>query len=317
MSGVTELDVVFFHRYPEFKEILDIHERGHWIPDEADMRMDVEQWKNGSIVEEEKLFIKMILRLFTQADTDVCGAYVDKLLPIFKAGEVRAMLLSFAAREVTHILGYKRLNDTLGYDTETFMTEFLDYSQMKDKHDFMIEDCPLGTPSEKAFYLAKQVLMEGVNLFASFAMLLSFSQEGKLPGMVSVNKWSIADESHHVTGLSGLFKRYVDENPQIVNNHFKAEIYETARKVVAMEDTFVDLCFSVGKTNVVTPEAVKAYVRYVCDYRMQQLGLKPQFGVKDNPIEWIDKITESSLVNFFEISSVEYSKGNMSGEWVY
>ncbi len=90
------------------------------------------------------------------------------------------MLLSFANREVTHMLGYKRLNDTLGYDSEEFMSEFLDYSEIKEKHDFMIESVDLSTPSGIAEYLAKQVLMEGVNLFASFAMLLSFSKKGLL-----------------------------------------------------------------------------------------------------------------------------------------
>lgn len=315
--SITLPTEIFVPKYIKLQETLTEHERAHWVPDEAQMQTDVEQWKSGKITEPEKAFIKMILRLFTQADTDVCASYVEKLLPVFKNADARMMLLSFANREVTHMLGYKRLNDTLGYDTEEFMSEFLQYSEMKSKHDFMIESADLKSPTGVAEYLAKQVLMEGVNLFASFGMLLSFSQEGKLPGMVSINQWSIVDESLHVKGLCELFRQYLQEHPRIVNDKFKAKIYETARKVVEMEDSFVDLVYSVGHTTAVSKEQVKAYVRYVCDYRMQQLGLKPQFDVETQPIPWIDYITGNTLGNFFESTVVQYSKTSLVGDWVY
>lgn len=315
--SITNPTEIFVPKYIKLQEILTEHERAHWVPDEAQMQIDVEQWKNGTILMSQKAFIKMILRLFTQADTNVCGAYVEKLLPVFKNADARMMLLSFANREVTHMLGYKRLNDTLGYDSEEFMSEFLDYSEMKEKHDFMIESVDLSTPAGIAEYLAKQVLMEGVNLFASFAMLLSFSKKGLLPGMVSVNQWSIADESLHVRGLCELFRIYLAEHPSVVTNAFKARVYQTARDVVAMEDRFIDLAFSVGESGMITRDETKLYNRFVCDYRMQQLGLKPQFGVDKNPIEWIDYVTGNTLGNFFETTVVQYSKNSLTGDWVY
>lgn len=317
MSNILLPTEIFTPKYMKLHEVYGEHERAHWVVDEVDLRQDTEQWKSGKISEQEKAFIKNILRLFTQADTDVCASYVCKLLPTFQNGDARIMLLSFAARETTHQLGYRLLNTTLGYDSEEFMSEFLSYSEMKDKHDFMIEDADLSNPHGVASYLAKQVLMEGVNLFGSFAMLLSYSQPGLLPGMVSVNQWSIADESLHVRGLSELFRIFIEENPKIVNNQFKAEIYETARQVVKLEDDFVDLCYKAGENNFVTSQEIKDYVRYVCDYRTQQLGLKAQFGIKHNPIPWIDLVTSNTFNNFFETTSVQYSKGSIVGDWVY
>lgn len=314
---ITNTKEVFVTDYIQLQEILNEHERAHWLADEADMRTDVEQWKSGKIKEEEKSFVKMILRLFTQADTDVCSAYVNRLLPVFKHPDTRTMLLSFANREVTHMLGYKRLNDTLGYDDESFMNEFLSFSEMKNKHDFIIEDVDMSTNKGIAEYLVKQILVEGVNLFASFAMLLSFSQDGKLPGMVSVNQWSQIDESLHIRGLSELFKIFIQENPEVVTDSLKAVAYDTARKVVALEDAFIDLCFSVGNTNCVNKELLKKYIRYVCDYRMRQLGFKRQFGIKENPIEWMDQVTGNTFGNFFETTTVQYSKANLSGDWTY
>lgn len=317
MSNLLQENQIFIPKYLNFHDILDRHERSHWIPDEADLRIDVEQWRSGVISDSEKAYIKGVLRLFTQADTNVCASYVERLLPIFKQADARCMLLSFANREVTHMKGYKRLNDTLGYDTAEFMSEFLSFKEMKDKHEFMIENVDLSNESNIASYLAKQILMEGVNLFGSFAMLLSQSQLGRVPGTVSVNQWSIVDESLHVEGLAALFRQFVEENPKVVNNHFKAEIYDTARKVIELEDKFIDLTYSLGENKAATAEEIKNYVRYVADYRMQQIGLKGQFGVKSNPIPWMDLIMSNTLSNFFEATTVQYSKNSLVGEWEY
>ena len=315
--SITEKTEIYTPTYLRLREILDRHERAHWVADEADLRIDSEQWKNGTLSASDREYIKNILRLFTQADTDVSASYVERLLPIFSNVEARMMLMSFASREATHVLGYRRLNETLGLDSAEFMAEFLCYDAMKAKHDFMIDAADLSTPRGIASYLAKQVLMEGVNLFGSFAMLLSLSLRGACPGMVSVNQWSVADESLHVEGLCELFRIYIGEHPEVVTDAFKAEIYQVARDVVRLEDAFVDLVYSTGTNSALTADDTKAYVRYVCDYRMQQLGLKPQFGVTANPLPWIDVLLSNTLGNFFETTVVQYSKGSLVGEWVY
>lgn len=318
MSKITEATEIFVPRYTKLKEVYDKHERAHWLPDEADMTTDVVQWKDGTIKPDQKQYIKMILRGFTQSDTNVCAGYVEKLLPTFKNADARVMLLSFADRETTHMYGYKRLNDTLGYDGEDFASEFLAYDAMLAKHKFMIEDVDLRSNKHKAEYLAKQILMEGVNLFAPFAQLLDFSRLAQLPGMVSVNQWSVVDESMHVEGLVELFRIFVEENPSIITEEFKRAIYECGRKVVALEDDTIDLSFSVHTPKYLKKQDLKNYIRFVCDYRMQQFGFKAQFGIEKNPLPFIEEITGSGVFgNFFESTITSYSKDSLIGEWVY
>ena len=318
MSKITEATEIFVPRYDKLKEIYDKHERAHWLADEADMSNDVVQWKDGTVSEEQKQYIKMILRGFTQADTNVCAGYVEKLLPVFKSADARIMLLSFASRETTHMYAYKRLNETLGYDGEDFMSEFLAFKELRDKHEFMIEEMDLRSNRHKAEYLAKQILMEGVNLFGNFARLLDFSRYGQLPGMVSVNQWSVIDESMHVEGLVELFRIFVEENPSVITEGFKKTIYGFARRVVEIEDADTDLCFSIHTPKLLTKQSMKDYLRFVCDYRMQQLGLKPQFGIDTNPLPFIEDITGDSVFgNFFEVTITAYSKESLTGVWEY
>ena len=317
MSDVTQPQEIFVPQYLELQEILLEHERAHWNVDEADMRPDVEQWKNGKITEGNKAFIKMILRLFTQSDTNVCFSYAERLIPIFRSPDARLMLLSFANREGTHMLGYKRLNDTLGYDTKEFSHEFLDYAAMKAKHDFMVEQMPLDTPLNIAIYLARQSLFEGVSLFGPFSQLLSFAAVGKVPGMVSVNQWSIADESLHFKGLAALLRIYLNEHPEVIGDAFKSAVYETYTQIVGFEDACIELAFSVGENENATEQQAKDYVRYIGDYRMQAIGFKPQYNIEECPIPVVEQITGNVIGNFFEKTVIEYSKDSLTGEFVY
>jgi ribonucleotide reductase beta subunit family protein with ferritin-like domain len=224
------------------------------------------------------------------------------------------MLGSFASREGTHQRAYALLNDTLGLPDEEYH-KFLEYKEMSDKIDFMAKS-DSSTHSGLALALAKSVLNEGVSLFASFVMLLNFQRFGKMKGMGTVVEWSIRDETVHVEGNSRLFREFCNEHPKIVNDEFKAKIYQMARDVVMLEDNFIDLAFKSFDIEGITKEEIKTYIRYITDRRLLQLGLKPNFKVKDNPLTWLDWILNGvSHDNFFEKRVTEYSINGMEGEW--
>lgn len=217
-----------------------------------------------------------------------------------------------------HQRGYALLNDTLGYG-EDFYYEFLDWAEMKEKAEFMLFQESTGDKyRDGLLFLAKQTLVEGISLFASFVMLLNFDRKGKMPGMVDVVKWSINDEGeNHVTGNSYLFKLALEEKPYLVTDDFKLSIYNTVRELVRLEDAFIDVCFENRTVADLNPEDVKQYIRYIADIRLIQLGLKPNWDVSTNPLPWVDTLIGKTEASFFERQVVEYSKANLSGEWVY
>lgn len=311
--SLLEENKTYAATYPDLVALTEKHERAHWGTWEVKLQQDVEDWKMGRLSEQEKKFITSILRLFTQSDVSVGMDYYNNLIPVFENNEVRNLFGSYANREGTHQRAYALLNDTLGFG-EDFYSEFLQFKEMAAKIDFMT-DVANGTNRDIAVSLAKQTLIEGVMLFASFAMLLNFARFGKLPGMTDVNQWSIRDESMHVEGLSTVFRIFLKEHPEIVDDSFKKEIYSTARKVIEIEDAVIDLSFKFGAPEGITKEEVKQYIRAVADYRMQQLGFKPEYNV-ENPFSWLDWITSSTMVeNFFESNTTAYSKNSMKGSY--
>jgi glutaredoxin 3 len=299
--------------YPWAVELTKKHEEIHWIEDEAELSEDVHDWRT-KLSDPEKEFITQVLRLFTQSDVQVGENYHELLIPRFKNNEIRNMLSSFANREGVHQRAYALLNDTLGLPDEEYH-KFLEYKAMADKIDFMSHG---NTTSQAglALALAQSVFNEGMSLFASFVMLLNFQRFGKMKGMGTIVEWSIRDETMHVQGNAKLFRTFCDEHPRIVNDELKSKIYQMAKDAVKLEDKFIDLAYNGHEIQGLTKQEVKQYIRHIADRRLLQLGLKPNFKVKDNPLPWLDWVLNgASHDNFFEKRVTEYSVVGMEGSW--
>ena len=147
-------------------------------------------------------------------------------------------------------------------------------------------------------------------------MLLNFQRFGKMKGMGTIVEWSIRDETMHVQGNAKLFREFVEEHPRIVNDELKSKIYEMAKNAVKLEDKFIKLAFNGHEQEGITEKDVKQYIRHIADRRLLQLGMKPKFNAKDNPMPWLDWVLNgASHDNFFEKRVTEYSVNGMEGEW--
>jgi ribonucleoside-diphosphate reductase beta chain len=292
------------------------HEQSHWLHTEVPMMEDVKDWKK-KLTTEEKTFLTNIFRFFTQGDIDVAGGYVNNYLPYFPQPEVRMMLLGFAAREALHIAAYSHLIETLGLP-ETTYNEFLEYAEMKEKHDYVMDiSLKNSTKENTATHIAVfSAFTEGMQLFSSFIMLLNFPRMGKMRGMGQIVTWSIVDETQHAENMIKLFRTYIEENKEIWNDELKGKIYTIAERMVELEDKFIELSFSLGGIEGLTQEEVKKYIRYIADRRLISLGLKGVFKVKRNPLPWVEEmINAPTHTNFFENRATDYAKGALSGNW--
>ena len=120
----------------------------------------------------------------------------------------------------------------------------------------------------------------------------------------------------HVEGMTKLFQEYCKEHPRVVTDKLKSYIYTNYEKAVELEDALVDLIFGGVQLEGLTPDEVKTYVRYLADRRLLQLGLKPIFGQKTNPLKWLDWVVSGDdHSNFFESVVTQYSADGLVGEW--
>ncbi len=234
---------------------------------------------------------------------------------VFGPVEVTMMLSAFSNIETVHIAAYSHLLDTLGMP-EVEYSAFMKYQEMKDKFDYM-----QNASMESRRDIAKTMAMfgaftEGLQLFASFAILMNFQRFNKMKGMGQIVTWSVRDETLHCLSMIRLFNTFIQENQDIWDDELKAEITDCCRTIVGFEDKFIDLAFEAGEVEGLTPQEVKDYIRYIGDRRLQQLNLEPIFGADKNPLPWMDQMLNGAEhTNFFENRATEYSKASTQGSW--
>jgi ribonucleoside-diphosphate reductase beta chain len=301
-------------QYPWAYEAWHTQQKIHWLPEEIPMGDDVKDWRYN-ITENERHLLTQIFRFFTQADIEVNNCYMKHYAQVFQPTEVQMMLSAFSNMETIHIAAYSHLLDTIGMPEAEYMA-FLSYKEMKDKYDYMHSF----NVSDKA-NIAKTLAVfgaftEGLQLFASFAILLNFPRFNKMKGMGQVVTWSVRDESLHCNSIIRLFKTFIDENPEIWNEELRRELYIACSTIISHEDAFIDLAFEMGDIEGLTADDVKKYIRFIGDRRLLQLGLRPIHNIETNPLPWIDEILNGvEHANFFENRVTEYTKAATIGTW--
>jgi ribonucleoside-diphosphate reductase beta chain len=300
-------------RYPWAYDFWRRQQQVHWVPEEVPLGEDCKDWAN-KLTDSERNLLTQIFRFFTQADVEVNDNYMERYARVFKPTEIKMMLSSFSNIETVHIAAYALLLETIGMP-ETEFAAFLDYQAMRDKHDYMHK---FGVETNED--ILRTVAMfgaftEGLQLFASFAMLMNFPRFNKMKGMGQIVTWSVRDESLHCEGMIKLFHAFAKETGALTDA-VKEDILECCRTVVEIEDRFIDLAFEMGPVQGMTAEDIKKYIRYIADWRLGQLGLPKIYGVSEHPIPWLTAILNGvEHANFFEARATEYSKAATKGDW--
>ncbi|MCF8495144.1 MAG: ribonucleotide-diphosphate reductase subunit beta [Alphaproteobacteria bacterium] len=300
--------------YPWCYEAWLTQQRIHWLPEEVPLAQDVHDWKK-TLTPSEKNLMTQIFRFFTQSDVEVNNCYMKHYSQVFGPVEVQMMLAAFSNIETVHIAAYSHLLDTIGMP-EIEYSAFMQYKEMKDKFDYM-QNASMKSRRDIAKTMAMfGAFTEGLQLFASFAILMNFPRFNKMKGMGQIVTWSVRDETLHCISMIRLFNSFINENRDIWDDELKSEITESCKTIVGFEDAFIDLAFEQGPIEGLTPTEVKNYIRYIGDRRLQQLNLEAVFGIDKNPLPWMDEMLNGAEhTNFFENRATEYSKASTQGTW--
>jgi ribonucleoside-diphosphate reductase beta chain len=136
-----------------------------------------------------------------------------------------------------------------------------------------------------------------------------------MKGMGQIVTWSVRDESLHCEGITRLFHAFCKER-DCLTPAVRKDIRDVCHHTVDLEDAFIDLAFEQGPVPGMTAKEIKKYIRYIADWRLSQLGLRPMFMVEDHPLPWLAPLLNGvEHANFFETRATEYSKAATRGNW--
>lgn len=295
--------------YPDFYETWLKAQAAHWSPVEVQMGSDINDWKT-KLTESEKNAVGNILKGFTAMETFVEDYWAGKVAKWFKKIEIQMVAHTFASFESIHAVGYAYLNDSLGLDDyKAFLHDPTTYARIE-----RLVNVKGKSKEDIARSLAIfSGFTEGVSLFSSFAVLLSFSRRNLLKDTGQIIAWSVLDEQlHSETGIK-LFNIMKQEYPEIWNDGLKADIYEAARITIKLEDEFIDKVFEMGDIEGVNKQDLKAFMRYRANDRLRAMGLKSNWtNIDKEAIErmsWFEVLVNGqSSVDFFAGKETAYAK---------
>ena len=234
-----------FYKPFEYQDAFDFYKnqhRAHWLADEVPLASDLNDWKL-KLNESEKNLIGNILKSFAQTEVHVNDYWSTKVSLWFPKPEIQAMARVFADFESIHAEAYARLNEELGLDD---FKAFMEDEVSKAKIDRLIE-VPGNTIEEQALSLAIfSAFTEGVNLFSSFAVLMSFQLRNLMKGTGQIVEWSVRDESLHSKAGCWLFRTLLKEQPHLDTPELRNKVIEACHLSVQLEFDFIEKAFEMG-----------------------------------------------------------------------
>jgi ribonucleoside-diphosphate reductase beta chain len=311
---ITELRPHYkpFEYQTAFEFYKDQH-RAHWLADEVPLSSDLNDWKL-KLSESEKNLIGNILKSFAQTETYVNDYWATKVAVWFPKHEIKAMACAFADFESIHAEAYARLNEELGLDDfEAFMED----EEAKAKIDRLVE-LPGDTLREKALSLAIfSAFTEGVNLFSSFAILMSFQLRNLMKGTGQIVEWSVRDESLHSKAGCWLFRTMMEEMPELQSG-MEAQIYDACDLSVKLEFDFIDKAFEMGEIEGLNKDQLKNFIKERANQKLIELGYNPLYNDIDpnllKSMEWFGHLTSGKThQDFFAGRVTDYSKS--TADW--
>ena len=294
-------------------------QQAHWLHTEVPMMSDVNDWKQN-LTETEKNIVGSILKGFAQTETVVNDYWSGLVTKWFRKPEIIMMATTFGAFETIHAEAYSLLNETLGLDNfaefledETTMAKIETLMDVRDSFNGVVDW------HERAKSLAIfSAFTEGVNLFSSFAVLLSFKMRNKLKGVGQIVEWSIRDESMHSEAGCWLFRTLIKENKNLKTPELEAAINEAALLSLQLELDFIDKVYELGDLEGCSKYNLTNFIKNRVNTKLGDLGYNPIVGDVDmtavNEMKWFDALSAGKQhTDFFANRVTNYSKGHL--EW--
>lgn len=300
--------------YPWAYEYWFKQQNAHWLHTEINMQSDVKNWKEN-LSKQEKVVIGDILKGFAQTETEVGNFWSEMIPKWFPVPEIKMMGQTFAAFETIHAVAYAYLNDTLGLDD--FKAFLKDTSTMNKLNLLMevrhsdINNMPLEKIAQSLALFSAAA--EGIQLFSSFAVLLSFRKSNRLKGIGQQMIFSIRDESLHSEAGCKLFRELCKENPYLIKN-IENKIYEGINLALKHEFIFIDHIFRMGDLPTITKKQLKNFMKDRANRKLTELGLSNKYKINQSVLEEINwfyiTISGEQQTDFFDNRETNYSKPN-------
>lgn len=301
-----------------YKWAMDLYDQAianTWFPNEIQLVQDLEDWKK--MTEEERHAVEFLMSYFNPNELLVNKALAFGVYPYVNAAECHLYLAKQMWEEANHCMAFEYVLDTFPIDRDKAYAAHVDEPVMAAKEAFetkyikrMTEDTMDITTTEgkKDFIrnlIAYNIILEGIWFYSGFMVALSFRQRNLLRNFGSLIDWIVRDESLHLKYGINLILTVIEENEDLQDEAFAAEIKQMILDGVSMEEAYNKALLPKGILGL-NADYINQYVKYLTDRRLEELGFEAEYKVS-NPAKWMATANDTlELVNFFESTNTSY-----------
>jgi ribonucleoside-diphosphate reductase beta chain len=306
-------------RYPHFYDRFRDAIKNTWTVEEVDLHSDLADLRRLSPAEQH--LVKRLVAFFATGDTIVANNLVLNLYEHVNAPEARLYLSRQLYEEAVHVQFYLTLLDTYVPDERERHEAFAaveNIPSIRAKAEFcfrwidsLAELRTLRTREDRRAFLLNLVCfaacIEGLFFYGAFAYVYFLRSRGLLNGLASGTNWVFRDESMHMAFAFDVFDTAREEEPDLVDAAFEADVRVMLTEAVDAEVGFAQDLLDGGVAGLSTAD-MRAYLEHVADRRLERLGFAPQFGAA-NPLAFMELQDVQELSNFFERRVSAYQVG--------
>ena len=292
----------------------------HWEPEDVPMGRDAQQWQDPAALSEiDRWIVRMGIGYFSAAEGIVGDNVISVVRELVTASELKLVLGRHAHEENIHADSLLYMISSLGIDPHECEAMFAGIPTIAAKNAWVTRasrelrrDLDMADPEARRA-LARNVFvfgqcMEGTQFYGLFGMILSLYRQGKLPGIGTMFRYTLRDESNHIELFRRLLLELAAEDPGLMTPAFREELRELMRDAVALEREFIADCLPVEGVGL-SAEEFSQYIDHIADRRLEGVGLEPLGAPVENPLPWLAELMDMRKEqNFFEGRVTEYQQ---------
>ncbi|MFB2538387.1 MULTISPECIES: ribonucleotide-diphosphate reductase subunit beta [unclassified Acinetobacter] len=294
----------------------------HWMPQEVNMNHDIALWKSeDGLTEDERVIVKRSLGFFSTADSLVANNLVLALYRLITNPECRQYILRQAFEEAIHTHAYQYCIESLSMDEGEIFNMYREIPSVARKAAWGLKyteslsdpKFTTGTVETDQQLLRNMIafycVLEGIFFYCGFSQILSMGRRNKMSGVAEQFQYILRDESMHVNFGIDMINQIKIENPHLWSAEFQEEVVQMILEGTMLEIEYARDTMPRGVLGM-NAAMMEEYLKFICNRRLNQLGLPEQFKGVNNPFQWMSEMMDlRKEKNFFETRVTDYQTG--------
>lgn len=304
--------------YPIFKELYEKQKKAIWFPEELNIQQDVLDYQE--LTPDEKDLFDHAVGYFCSSELLVQNVLVNSFFPMLADPHAKMSFSTQLFMENIHSDFFEIVLQSFNMDRDKMYGIAFNDPVLKKKQNLIVEeidkisygkidpDTLQGKKDVLRAILLNNIIMEGIFFYSSFAHFFALKDMGKMKNVVSGVELILIDESLHLQNGIEAILIMLEETPEIAED----EQYVQSIRDIILKGTYLEIEYVQTKfghktiLGISSPELEK-YLKYITDRRLEELGFEPEFHITENPLRFLQKEDVKKLINFFEVSSTEYT----------